>query len=190
MSEAEQAINQYFQLLNNPDALLDDEAIEKAAKRIKEAETPVARLLARQEYADLQVPDIDGITSTFTEHVKDWAEANNVSVSILLSEGVPADVLKSAGMETQVKAAERTVTPPEKKKHKRTRVKGEEVRNFLMRRRSPDAITILEVCEATGVTSAPARRIMYELIDEGVYVEAGVREEFGPGRAPMTYRKA
>lgn len=189
-ASAEAAINRYFRLLNNPDSLLDSEAIAKAAKRIEEAETPVARILARQEHADLQVPDVDGITATFVEHVKQWADDNSVDAAILLHEGVPADVLKQAGMDTQVKAAERIAAPAPERRKSRSRVKADEIHSWLARRRSPDAITVRDVVAGTGASSAVVRRVVNEVVEEGLYVEAGLLQDEGPGRAPMTYRRA
>lgn len=106
-TEDEKAVVDYLLLLNNPDELVDQAAVEDCRKRLAETTDPVERVRLRGELEKAETPDVDGIEAAFVKHAGRWAKANGVDVQAFTAEGVEKKVLRRAGF-TVPRAKKRT----------------------------------------------------------------------------------
>jgi hypothetical protein len=87
-------------LTRDPDEI--DEYAEKIEAELAETTSSIKRLRLRQKVIDLRGVADALRQSTgpafFVEHAADWADANGISYAAFRDLGVPADVLREAGI--------------------------------------------------------------------------------------------
>ncbi len=183
-ASAEQSVRSYLLWLDDPDALRDEAAIAKAEAAVDKATDPIDRLKALAKLEALQ--KVDGATyeAGFVENAKDWAETNDVSASNFAALGVPASVLSAAGF--PVRGGRRGGRA--RSGGRRTRTSPEAVRAAVP---AKGQFTVADVIAASGASMATVRKVVGEMVAEGLVVDLGPDQgHSGRGRAPLMYRRA
>jgi hypothetical protein len=178
-SSAETAVRRYLTALRDPSALRDDETLNALQEQLANAGDELERLRLRQQILDLESPSIEQYENEFITHAKAWAEEQGITSRAFESEGVPARVLRKAGLTSAAGRRGR-------RSGNRTRVTVDQVRAAIPR----GAFTIKQLQEASGASPAVVRKVVAEELTAGRLKDQGTDpDHIGPGRAPTLYKK-
>lgn len=178
-SSAETAVRRYLTALRDPSALRDDETLSRLQEQLANSDDELERLQLRQKVLDLESPSVEQFENDFITHAKAWADEQGVTAKAFESEGVPASVLRKAGLSSnRGRRGRRGGT--------RTRVTVDQVRAAIPR----GAFTIKQLQESSGASPAVVRKVVAEELSAGRVKEQGTDPDHtGPGRAPTLYKK-
>lgn len=178
-SSAETAVRRYLTALRDPSALRDEETLGALQEQLAGAGDELERLRLRQQVLDLESPSIDQYEGEFITHAKAWAEEQGITARAFESEGVPARVLRKAGLASSGNRRGR-------RGGNRTRVTVDQVRAAIPR----GAFTIKQLQEISGASPAVVRKVVAEELTGGRLKDQGTDPDHtGPGRAPTLYKK-
>src|SRR5688500_1460559 len=96
--DAESAVRRYLVFLKDPSTLVDGAKVRELQARADAAEDPIERLRATAALHKARNPDASGVRDGFVRHAREWAESNGIPVSAFREFGIPADVLRAAGL--------------------------------------------------------------------------------------------
>jgi hypothetical protein len=97
-SEAEVAVRDYLNYLSDPDSLIDPALIARLQAEVSKAKDPVDKLRSIAALERAHTADPERYERAFVEQAKIWAAAADVPASAFQQLGVPADVLRAAGI--------------------------------------------------------------------------------------------
>lgn len=179
-STPEDAVRTYLRWRQDPASVQPDTGDLDA--RIEAEQDPVERVKLRSErsrMADLG-PTLE---ADFVTHVRAWADEHDVTADALLEEGVERRLLAQAGMLT---GAPRT--PRGAPRSRSSRVRREDIAAHVRGLRQGTTVTTSTIANDAGGSPATVRKVLDELLDEGVVVEDG-KDHSGPGRPRTLYRR-
>lgn len=177
----EEAVRTYLRYLENPDMLVDDEAVRRAEAAVAEATDPIDRLLAIQHLHELRAPDAETIRDAFVTHAREWADGAGVQAQTFIEAGVSPALLREAGFSVPSGSG-----PERGRRAPASRVGAAHVRDAALALVGP--WTIATLAETTGASMGTVRKVHQALIDAGAIVPFGLAPDWsGRGRAPMTY---
>ncbi len=173
----EAAVREYLMWLEDPASLRDESAIATAAAAVESATDPIDRLHAITALQKVKNVDGSHLRAAFVEHAKSWAETNGVSAEAFRELGVPPQDLRAAGL----LAGSGSSTGP-----RRGRVSAEMIKGSIPEGR----FTISALEAASGASTATVRKVVSDLVDEGVLVDLGPDQNHtGRGRAPLLFSR-
>lgn len=157
----------------------DHEAIAAAKQVAENAADPLERLKALSRLQELESVDGDSFRSGFVAHAAGWAADNGVTPEAFVSYGVPADVLRDAGL-VQAK------TSASRGGKRRGRVSPEAVRAAI----PAGEFTIADLERASGASTATVRKVIAEMTEAGTLRDLGPDQSHsGRGRAPLKFTR-
>jgi len=176
MTTPEKAVRSYLHWLEDPSSVRDHDAIAAAKEVSESAADPLERLKALSRLQELEAVDGAAFRSGFVELAATWAADNSVTPEAFVSYGVPADVLRDAGIvqaPSGVRGGKR-----------RGRVSPDAVRAAV-----PDgSFTIADLERASGASTATVRKVIGEMTDAGSLRDLGPDQNHtGRGRAPLLF---
>lgn len=180
---AEAAVRSYLTALRDPSSLRDEPRMLQLQTQLENSSDELERLQLRQQLLDLETPSIEQHENEFITHAKAWAEEHGITARAFEAEGVPAQVLRKAGLAPTGRGRRggggRRAT--------RSRVTVDQVRQAI-----PDGtFTIKSLQEASGASPAVVRKVVAEELASGRLTEEGSDPDHrGPGRAPTLYKKS
>lgn len=179
---AETIIRRYMRALTDPTVLVDDDEITRITAELETADDPIDRLRLQQRLIDTSTPDMDGATRDFVSIAAPWAKEHGITTQAFRAEGVPADVLRQAGL----------TVPTSKSATRKGRGRPKRVSRDDIRKQVPAGpFTAAELIDRTGASPATVRAAIGELLDAGRIQSAGTDPDHpGPGRAPLRYQLA
>lgn len=179
MAKTDDAIRQYLNAIQNPDALVDDDKVSKLSEQVENEEDPIKRLKLRTELDKASNVSPEDYEEGFINNAKSWAESNSITADAFIAEGVPESVLARAGMISQKRTGTATKT--------RTRVSADDVRETVLA--TADEFSTSDIAERSGASDATARKVVQELVDSGEVEEVGPDPDHtGRGRAATLYK--
>jgi hypothetical protein len=179
-ANSETAVRTYLTALRDPSSLRDEEMVATLQSQLENASDELERLRLRQQLLDLESPSIQRYEDDFITHAKAWAEEAGISPKAFEAEGVPAGVLRKAGLAStgRGRRGRRSGT--------RTRVTVDQVRAAIPR----GTFTIKTLQEASGASPAVVRKVVQEELAGGRLKDQGPDPDHrGPGRSPTLYKK-
>ncbi len=96
-SSPEDAVRRYLEWLEDPDSLIDDEAVARAEAAVADARDPLTRLHALADAEHARQADADAVIRDFITHARAYAEAQSIPIAAFRAVGVSDDVLRQAG---------------------------------------------------------------------------------------------
>lgn len=183
-SSPEAAVRRYLQWLEDPDSLIDDEAVARAEATVAEAADPLARLHALADLEHARQADSGRVTGDFVTHALAYSEAESIPIEAFRALGVPDAVLKEAGFGIGVRRGGRRASAP---RSRAPQVTIEELKAATQR--LPKQFTLANVAEeAGGGSTQTVRKAVDELVDAGRARKIGPKpDHHGRGRAPTLY---
>lgn len=176
----ESAVRTYLTALRDPSALRDESRLEQLQSELESSSDELERLRLRQQIIDIESPSVSQYEDEFITHAKAWAEEHGVTARAFEAEGVPAQVLRRAGLAPAGGGRKPRRTGA------RTRVTVDEVRALIPR----GAFTIRTLQETSGASPAVVRKVVNEELANGRLKEVGPDPDHrGPGRSPTLYKK-
>lgn len=178
----EQAVSNYLAYLRDPESIIDHARVQELTDALEQTTDPLERLRLRQELEQAQTADEAAVREAFVTHAQAWASEHGVSASAFEAEGVPADVLREAGLmprSTRRRPGRRV-----------SRVGADDVRMAIPKRKG-STFTIPSLAEKTGASVATARKVVKDELLAGNIVERGSETDHkGRGRPPTLYARA
>ena len=180
---AEAAVRTYLTALRDPSSLRDEGLVAQLQTQLDTSADDLERLQLRQQILDLESPSIDRHENEFITHAKAWAEEHGITARAFEAEGVPAQVLRKAGLAPTGGRGRRSGSG---RRGPRSRVTVDQVRAAIPR----GTFTIKMLQEASGASPAVVRKVVAEELSGGGLKEQGADPDHrGPGRAPTLYKK-
>ncbi|MPZ71744.1 MAG: hypothetical protein GEU74_00705 [Nitriliruptorales bacterium] len=178
-TSAETAVRTYLTALRDPSSLRDEENVAALQSQLESASDHLERLRLRQQLLDLESPSIGRYEEDFITHAKAWADQEGITPSAFEAEGVPAGVLRKAGLAARRGRSGRGGT--------RRRVTVDQVRGAIPR----GTFTIKTLQDKSGASPAVVRRVVADELAAGRLKDQGPDPDHrGPGRAATLYKKA
>lgn len=177
---AASAVRTYLIALRDPSTLRDESQLAQLQSELDSSGDELERLRLRQQIFDLETPSISRYEEEFITHAKAWADEHGITGRAFEAEGVPAQVLRRAGLAAARggRKGRRTGT--------RSRVTVDEVRALIPR----GSFTIRTLQETSGASPAVVRKVVNEELANGRLKEVGPDPDHrGPGRSPTLYKK-
>jgi hypothetical protein len=185
----EDAVRRYLLWLEEPESIVDDAAVARAEAAVAEAADPLARLHALADLEHARAADAEGVTADFVAHAKDYAEGQSIPLAAFEALGVPAEVLRQAGLMggRGRRGAGRASGGTGQRAPK---VSIDELKAAA--RRLPKQFTLADVArEAGGGSPQTVRKAIDEMIQAGQARNLGPKQDHdGRGRAPTLYELA
>lgn len=178
----EDAVRTYLRWRLDPDSVRPDTADLDA--RIAAEEDPVERVKLRSERARLADPG-PSLEADFVANVRTWAVENGVSAEALLEEGVERRLLAEAGL---LSGPKRTPGRSSGGGPRSSRVRRDDIAAHVRNLRRGTTFTTSTVTNDAGGSPATVRKVLDELLAEGVIAEEG-KDHSGPGRPRTLYRR-
>lgn len=173
------AVRNYLTAIKNPAALQDESKLNELEEAIANTDDVLERLKLKAEAKRLSDVKPEDYEDGFVKNAKDWAQSNDVPVSVFVDEGVDAAVLKRAGFD---------VSASKEKKTTRSRVSSDTVAEHA---RSLDGeFTYKDVEDATGASAATVRKVLTGLESDGVLTSKDDPDHDGRGRPAKIFSKA
>lgn len=187
----EDAVRRYLLWLEEPESIIDDDAVAKAEAAVADAADPLARLHALADLEHARAADAEGVTADFVAHAKAYAEAQSIPLAAWEALGVPTEVLRQAGLTGG--RGRRGVGRPSGgggAGQRAPKVAIEELKAAA--RRLPKQFTLADVArEAGGGSPQTVRKAVDEMIAAGQARNLGPKpDHHGRGRAPTLYELA
>ena len=179
-ANAETAVRTYLTALRDPASLRDEEMVASLQSQLENSSDELDRLRLRQQLLDLESPSIQRYEDDFVTHAKAWAEETGISPQAFEAEGVPAGVLRKAGLAASGRGRRG------RRSGTRTRVTVDQVRAAIPR----GTFTIKMLQEVSGASPAVVRKVVQEELAGGRLKDQGPDpDHVGPGRSPTLYKK-
>lgn len=177
---AESAVRTYLAALRDPSSLRNEEQLAALQSQLQTSTDDLERLQLRQQLLDLESPSVQQYEDAFITHARAWSEESGVGAKAFEAEGVPAAVLRKAGLSSSGRGRGRG------RRTNRTRVTVDQVRAAIPR----SAFTIKTLQEISGASPAVVRKVVADDVAAGKLKEQGTDPDHrGPGRAPTLYKK-
>lgn len=177
------SLSTYLRAVADPASLIDQHRVAALREQVGAASDPLERIRLRKELRDAQQPEVDH--QPFIDNAWDWAQENGVEAEDFIAEGVPADVLRSAGF--RVQAGTRSRNGRRASSGTRSRATTADIVNAMPK----GPFTIRDLQGATGASLATVRSAVRSQLDLGTVTEVGLDARFsGPGRRPTQYQRA
>lgn len=177
--DAETAVRTYLAALHDPSSLRDESRLSQLQSELENSSDELERLRLRQQIFDLESPTVEQYETDFITHAKEWAEEHGVTAKAFEAEGVPARVLRKAGLAGSRASRGR-------RSGNRRRVTVEEVRAAIPR----GTFTVKGLQDISGASPAVVRRVVADEVAAGRVKEQGPDPDHrGPGRSPTLYKK-
>ncbi|HEV7720346.1 MAG TPA: hypothetical protein VGO60_03635 [Iamia sp.] len=185
----EDAVRRYLLWLEEPESIVDDEAVAKAEAAVAAAGDPLARLHALADLEHARSADAEGVTADFVAHAKDYAEAESIPLSAFEALGVPTEVLRQSGL-MGGRGRRGSGRSSSGAGSRAPKVAIEELKAAA--RRLPKQFTLADVArEAGGGSPQTVRKAVDEMIAAGQARNLGPKtDHHGRGRAPTLYELA
>ncbi len=182
----EDAVRRYLLWLEEPESIVDEAAVAKAEAAVADATDPLARLHALADLEHARAADAEGVTADFVAHAKGYAEAQSIPLAAWESLGVPAEVLRQAGL-TGGRGRRPGGRPASGAGSRAPKVSIDELKAAA--RRLPKQFTLSDVArEAGGGSPQTVRKAVDEMIEAGQARSLGPKtDHHGRGRAPTLY---
>ena len=180
MTTPEEAVRSYLKYLDDPSSVRDEEAIAAATQAAERADDPLERLKALSRLQELETVDGEAFLAGFVAQAAGWASENGVTSEAFVTYGVPAEVLRDAGI-----IHDKPASAPKSRK-KRGRVSPDQVKAAV-----PDgSFTIADLEQASGASTATVRKVIAEMVDAGTLRDLGPDQNHsGRGRAPLLFSR-
>lgn len=191
-TEHEKAVRLYLQSLRDPSSLIDQNAITQLQSEIDAETDPIAQLRLISQLERAQQVDIAHVEHEFIRCAKQWAEANDISVSAFRNLGVPESALRAAGLVAGARKpgrprAERAPRASRTSTRSGGNVTIEQVKAHVATR--SDRFTLADVAAGVGASSMTVRKAVTEMVDAGAVTKLGpATDHAGRGRAPIQYQ--
>ncbi|MGH8931800.1 MAG: hypothetical protein ACRDZO_14540 [Egibacteraceae bacterium] len=181
-STAQTAVSIYLTALQDPNALVNSQAIADLSAKLEESADPLERLALRQELFNAQEPpSLQVLEAEFITHARAWADERGISPKVFLVEGVSPTVLRRAGFAMPKARGARVDRKPAPK-----RVTAEQVLAVMP---TIGTFTIQQLAARSGATMATVRKIVQQQVDGGKLQQLGADPTHqGVGRAPGLYQ--
>lgn len=182
----EETVRRYMLFIEDPAQLIDQAAINKATQAVADAADPIEKLKALGDLAKARNVDEVPLLEGFVSVAKQWADKAHVPASVFLDMKVPAEVLKAAGFEVEIKPTVRGKTRNGVERQRAKAVPVEDIKAHV------DGITgkflLSDIIGTIGGSTATVSKAVNELIKEGKVAKLGPVPEYGGrGRAPIQY---
>jgi hypothetical protein len=187
-STPEDAVRRYLEWLEDPDSLIDDEAVARAEAAVADARDPLTRLHALADAEHARQADADAVIRDFITHARAYAEAQSIPIAAFRAVGVSDDVLRQAGFGIAGRtAAARGPRGARAGAPRAKQVSVDELKAAALG--LPKRFTLADLSAAAGGGSpATVRRAVDEMISAGKVRKLGPKPDHqGPGRAPTLY---
>lgn len=174
----ERAIKAYLLYLEDPEQVIDRHQVAAAERAVAAATNPVEKVLALSQLERARKPDVDMLRAGFVAHAATWAQRHGATARAFAEAGVPADVLKDAGLDLNA-------TPPPAVPSRRT------VSNETLLRTVPRGkdFRVSEYAALGNVTMSRARDQLAQLVRADRVRVVGPDPTWpGPGQPPLLYR--
>lgn len=188
---AETAVRRYLQWMTDPSSLRDNDRLAALESDLAGAGDPIERLRLLSAIEKLSKVDGDEVKMGFIRHARDWAVANDISVSAFQALGVDDVMLEAAGLiERKAKRgrpAASTTAPRAKGAGTRApmvpvSVIVDHVKGLTV------PFTLNDVMAAVGGSPATVRKAVEQLVSDGVVRSEGpATDHHARGRAPIMY---
>ena len=189
-STPEDAVRRYLEWLEDPDSLIDDEAVARAEAAVADARDPLTRLHALADAEHARQADADAVIKDFITHARAYAEAQSIPIAAFRAVGVSDDVLRQAGFGVvgRVPAGRSSKGARAAGAPRAKQVSVDELKAAALG--LPKRFTLTDLAAAAGGGSpATVRRAVDELISAGKVDKLGPKPDHqGPGRAPTLYQ--
>lgn len=178
---AETAVRTYLTALKDPSSLRDENALGSLQSKLEKSTDELERVQLRQQIIDLESPSVEKYEEGFVTHAKAWAEEHGVTAQAFEAEGVPASVLRRAGLAPTTRGRRGG------RQGRRTRVTVGQVREAIPR----GSFTIKSLQDTSGASPAVVRKVVAEELEAGRLKDLGADPDHrGPGRAPTLYKRS
>jgi hypothetical protein len=165
--------------LRDPASLRDEAQLSQLQEQLDNSSDDLERLRLRQQIMDLESPSVQQFEDDFVTHARTWAEQQGITSAAFTAEGVPAHVLRKAGLAAGGRGRRG-------RRGTRSRVTVAEVRAAIPR----TPFTIKNLQEISGASPAVVRKVVTEELAAGNLKDTGPDPDHqGPGRAPTLYKK-
>lgn len=186
----EDAVRRYLLWLEEPESIIDDDAVAKAEAAVADAADPLARLHALADLEHARAADAEGVTADFVAHAKTYGEAQSIPLAAWEALGVPTEVLRQAGLlgGRGRRAGGRVASGGGGQRAPKVAI--DELKAAA--RRLPKQFTLADVArEAGGGSPQTVRKAVDEMIEAGQARNLGPKpDHHGRGRAPTLYELA
>lgn len=183
----EDAVRRYLLWLEDPESIVDEAAIARAEAAVADAADPLARLHALADLEHARAADSEGVTADFVAHAQAYAEAQSIPLAAWEALGVPAEVLRQAGLAGGRPRRAGGRAGGGGAGQRAPKVAIEELKAAA--RRLPKRFTLADVArEAGGGSPQTVRKAVDEMIEAGQARSLGPKpDHHGRGRAPTLY---
>ena len=187
-TSSETAVRNYLTYLSDPDSLVDRSALEKLEDEAEKAKDPVDKLMALARLENARSADPDIYRRGFVENAKAWAEAEGVPASAFERMGVPADVLRDAGLVAKGRRARgRAASKDKVTRVRRARLRPEQLEEGILGLDEP--FSVRDVADRIGGSPLTVKAAVERLEAQGKIMPAGERSG-GRGRASKVWTVA
>jgi hypothetical protein len=192
---AEQAIRRYLLWLNDPNSIVDVEAIEEAEREAKETVDVIEKLKALSRVEHMRLGDSAAVKRGFLEHAKEWGDRHEISAVSWIRLGVPPDVLREAGITgnraTAGKSPARSAAPRASSNRtgsaRGANVGISQIVAHVQTMTAPFVLT--DIADQVGGSPMTIRKAVDQMVADGTVERLGADPRHnGRGRAPIRYR--
>lgn len=186
MTSPEDAVRDYLRHRADPTSVAADTGDLDA--RIAAEEDPLERVKLRAERARLQ--DVGPtLEAAFIAHAGAWAREHDVEAEAFLEEGVERRVLVEAGLLSGARRRRASGAPRSAAAGTRApRVASTVIADHVRGLRQGTELTTATVANDAGGSPATVRKVLDQLLADGVIVESG-KDHSGSGRPRALYRR-
>lgn len=185
-AKAEGAVRSYLRFLEDPDQLVDPDAVKRLEDSVAAARDPVDKLKALAELEKARRPDASRYEEAFIRAAKVWADANEIAGQLFSNLGVDREVLEAAGLLPRA---------PTSSRQRRQNIKDSKSTSVGVIkahiRNQKGEFKLASIAAAVGGSPMTLRKAVNQLIAEGVVQRLGPDPQWRqPGRAPILFRRA
>jgi hypothetical protein len=192
-TEHEKAVRRYLQSRRDPSTLLDSDEIERLQQQIDSTADPIEQLRLISQLERAKQVDLSHIEHEFIRCAKQWAEANDISVSAFRNLDVPDATLRAAGLiagsgrKPGRPKADRSARAPRSSGRSSGNVSIEQVKAHVGS--LSERFTLNDVVDGVKASSMTVRKAVTEMVDAGQVRRLGpAQDHAGRGRAPIEYQ--
>jgi hypothetical protein len=192
-TEHEVAVRRYLQSRRDPSTLIDSVEIDRLQQQIDTSGDPIEQLRLMSQLERAKQVDLSHIEHDFIRCAKQWAEANDVSVSAFRTLGVPEATLRAAGLisgsgrKPGRPKADRSARAPRSSGRSSGNVSIEQVKAHVGS--LSERFTLNDVVDGVKASSMTVRKAVTEMVDAGQVRRLGpAQDHAGRGRAPIEYQ--
>ncbi len=174
--------------------MVDSEQIERLQQQIDGTADPIEQLRLISQLERAQQVDLSHIEHEFIRCAKQWAEANDISVSAFRNLGVPDATLRAAGLIAG--SGRKSGRAPTERPARAARGSGRSSGNVSIEQVKAhvgslsDRFTLNDVVAGAKASSMTVRKAVTEMVDAGAVRKLGpAKDHTGRGRAPIEYQR-